>query len=134
MSDVRQRPVALILARELAVNLTTPMWIWDGQGSLVYFNEPAAVIVGRPYDDVGSIKIEELGQFKAEDLDGSQVDPSDLPSAVAFRERRPDHRLLNITGLDGVKRRISVTATPLFVRGDEFVGAMAVFWQLPEGP
>lgn len=132
MSEVRQRPVALILARELAVNLTTPMWIWDEQGSLVYFNEPAAAIVGRSYDDVGAMKLGELGQFQAEDLDGSPIELSNLPSAVAFRERRPVHQLLNITGLDGVKRKISVTATPLFVRGDEFVGAMAVFWQHSE--
>src|SRR5437763_577430 len=34
MSAVRQRNVALILARELAVNLATPMWVWDSRGSL----------------------------------------------------------------------------------------------------
>ncbi len=35
MSAVRQRNVALILARELAVNLATPMWVWDEDGELV---------------------------------------------------------------------------------------------------
>ena len=36
MAQVRQRNVALILARELAVNVTTPMWMWDEAGMLVY--------------------------------------------------------------------------------------------------
>jgi len=31
-----------------------------------------------------------------------------------------------------VRRKISVTAIPLFVRGDQFVGAMAVFWEMDE--
>ena len=48
MAQVRQRNVALILARELAVNVTTPMWMWDEAGMLVYYNEPAAAIIGRP--------------------------------------------------------------------------------------
>lgn len=132
MPEVRQRPVALILARELAVNLFTPVLIWDEDGSLVYFNEPAAAVIGRPYDDLSDLSVEELEQFRAEDLDGTPVDVSELPSAVAVRERRADHRVMCVTGLDGVKRRISVTAFPLFVRGNHFVGAMAVFWQLPE--
>lgn len=133
MSEVRQRPIALILARELAVNLVTPMWIWDEHGDLVYFNEPAAEIVGVPYDEIGSLHLEELSKFEAEDLDGNAIDRADLPSAVAHRERRPAHGVLRVTGLDGVKRTISSTATPLFVRGNEFVGAMSVFWQLPDG-
>ena len=115
------------------MNLVTPMWIWDDEGNLVYYNEPAAVIVGRPYDEIGSMHLQELSQFRGEDLDGNPIDPADLPSAVAYRERRPAQRVLRVTGLDGVKRTISSTAMPLFVRGNEFVGAMSVFWELPEG-
>jgi PAS domain-containing protein len=133
MSQVRQRSVALILARELAENVVTPMWMWDEDGVLVYFNEPAAAIIGRPFDYVGAIKRDEVAQFQAEDLDGNPIAVPDLPSSVALWEHRPAHRVLRITGLDGVKRTISVTAIPLFGRGDLFVGAMAVFWEQPDG-
>jgi hypothetical protein len=51
-----------------------------------------------------------------------------------LREKRPAQQDLRITGFDGIKRTISVTAIPLFVRGDQFVGTMAVFWQLGKGP
>jgi PAS domain-containing protein len=133
MSQVRQRSVALILARELAENVVTPMWMWDEDGILVYFNEPAAKIIGRPFDDVGMLRLDEIAQFNAEDLDGNRIPVSELPSGVALRERQPAFRVLRMTGLDGVKRTISVTAIPLFGRGDQFVGAMAVFWERPEG-
>ena len=129
MRVVRQRSVALILARELAVNLATPRWIWEEEGSLVYFNEPAEQIVGRRMQEVGALHQDELFRFEPEDLDGRPIDPRQLPSAVALRTRQPSHRRLRITGLDGVKRTIEATAFPLFTRGDEFVGAVTVFWQ-----
>ena len=56
-----------------------------------------------------------------------------LPSSVALWEHRPAQRVLRMTGLDGVKRTLSITAIPLFGRGDQFVGAMAVFWEQPDG-
>lgn len=130
MAQVRQRNVALILARELAVNVTTPMWMWDESGMLVYYNEPAAAVIGRPFDDVETMHLNEIEQFRSEDLDGNRVAVEDLPSSVAMREKRPAQQDLRITGFDGVKRTISVTAIPLFVRGDQFVGTMAVFWEL----
>jgi PAS domain S-box-containing protein len=131
MSHVRQRSVALILARELAENVTTPMWMWDEEGVLVYFNEPAAAIFGRPFDDVGSMRLDEIAQFQAEDLDGDSIAIADLPSGIALREHRPTHRVLRITAFDGVKRTLSVTAIPLFGRGGQLVGAMTVFWEAP---
>jgi len=132
MAQVRQRNVALILARELAVNVTTPMWMWDEAGLLVYYNEPAAAIIGRPFDDVETMHLDEIDRFRAEDLDGNRIAIEDLPSGIALREKQPSQRVLRMIGLDGVKRTVSITAIPLFVRGDQFVGAMAVFWQVPE--
>jgi hypothetical protein len=36
---------------------------------------------------------------------------------------------MKITGLDGEPRTIAVTAFPLFARANEFVGALAIFWE-----
>ena len=101
---------------------------------LVYYNEPAAAVIGRPFDDVDNMHLDEIERFQSEDLDGNRIAIEDLPSSVALRDKRPAQQDLRITGFDGVKRTISVTAIPLFVRGDQFVGAMAVFWQLGEEP
>lgn len=129
MSAVRQRNVALILARELAVNLATPMWIWDGDGELVYYNEHVQAILGSPQNEIGVGRLEELPQFEPTGLDGQAIPVSELPSAVAINERRPAHRDIRIVGRDGITRELSVTAFPLFARDGEFVGAVSVFWE-----
>ena len=132
MTAVRQRNVALILARELAVNLSTPMWIWDEQGELVFYNEHVLEILGSRSADVGVGKLEELPQFVPTDLDGNPMDVDDLPSAIAIKQQRPSQQKLRFVGLDGVKRTVSVTAFPLFARGGEFVGAVSVFWEVED--
>ena len=129
---VRQRSVALILARELAVNLVTPMLVWDEDGTLVYFNESAQAIIGRRYEDMADMTLEELQQFQPTDLDGQPLTMADMALTIALKDREPAHRVMVITGLDGVRRRIDVTAYPLLTRGDEFVGAVAIFWEPEE--
>ena len=128
MTPVRQRNVALILARELAVNLATPMWIWDENGELVFANEHVQEILGSPHRDVGVGKLEDLPSFEPRDLDGRPIPKDELPSAVALQRKEPSHRELLIVGRDGVERALTVTAFPLFARDGEFVGAMSVFW------
>jgi PAS domain-containing protein len=132
MTAVRQRNVALILARELAVNLSTPMWIWDERGELVYSNEHVLEILGGRSGDVGVDHLDSLTQFQPTNVDGSPLDLDDLPSVVAIKRQQPSQQKIRIVGLDGVKRTLSVTAFPLFARGGEFVGAVSVFWQVEE--
>ena len=50
---------------------------------------------------------------------GSQ-DPDQLP--LGGRERA-------VVGQDGIRRRIEVTAFPLFAHADDMVGAVAIFWE-----
>jgi PAS domain-containing protein len=132
MTAVRQRNVALILARELAVNLSTPMWIWDEQGELVYYNEHVQEILGGRSTDVGVEHLDQLPQFAPEDMDGNPIEVDELPSAIATRQHRPAQRNIRIVGLDGVKKTLAVTAFPLFARGGEFVGAVSVFWEVED--
>ena len=68
-----------------------------------------------------------------EELEGKPLALEERPLGIALVARKPAHRDLRIAGLDGRKRVVSVTAFPLFARADEFVGAVAVFWQHPGG-
>ena len=70
--------------------------------------------------------------FAPSDDDGKTIRLEELPLGIAIKERRPDHAILWIRGLDGIERRIEVTAFPLFAHEDEFVGAIAIFWERPE--
>jgi PAS domain-containing protein len=128
MSAIRQRNVALILARELAVNVATPMWVWDEEGTLVYYNDHVAAMLGTS-SELDIRELGELSQFQPTDLEGNPIPTEDLPSAVATKRHEPAHRELTIVGRDGVQRTLTVTAFPLFARGGTFVGALSVFWQ-----
>jgi PAS domain-containing protein len=123
--------LVLILARGMASSIATPIFLVDPAGNLVYFNEPAEEILGQSYAEAGELSPEEWGtMFYPEDPEtGDKLDPESLPLTVALNERRPSHRPIAITGLDGVRRKIAITAFPLFARTDEFVGAVAIFWE-----
>jgi PAS domain-containing protein len=128
-----QKHIALILARELASQLATATFIADATGELVFFNEPAEEILGRTFAEAGSMTAEEWGTlFDVEDLDGAPLALEQMPAGVALSERRPAHGSIWITGLDGRRRLIAVTALPLFSTPTELVGIMAFFWQEPE--
>ena len=124
------KDLMLILARELATNAATPMFIADAEGTLVFYNEPAERILGRPFVASGEIVASEWeGLFRVESLEGEPMPLEQMPSGIAFLERRAASGSLRITGLDGRKHDLSVTAFPLFKRGQEFVGMVAIFWE-----
>jgi PAS domain-containing protein len=127
----QQHNLVLILARGLASSIATPMFLVDPQGNLVYFNEPAEVILGTTYAEAGEMTPEEWGTaFKPQDLEtGEEIPRETLPLSLALTERLPAHRSIRITGGDGVERPIAITAFPLWARADEFVGAVAIFWE-----
>jgi PAS domain-containing protein len=134
MERTRHKSLLLILARELATNLFTPIFVVDPEGTLVYYNEPAEAILGASFATTGELSFDEWGQrWNPEDPNGGAIDPYDLPLARAFRERRSAHAPMWITGVDGERRLIEVTSVPLMGAEDELMGAIAIFWQSPTG-
>jgi PAS domain-containing protein len=125
-----QRNLILILARDLTSRLATPAFVVDADGTLAYFNEAAEPVLGRTYAEAGELA---AGAWAAEwdptDPDGHPIPLEELPLGIAFREGRPAHRPMRITGGDGVVRDIEVTAFPLCPRPDLILGAIAVFWE-----
>jgi PAS domain S-box-containing protein len=129
----RQKSLVLILAREFASQLAMPMFIVDAQGDLVFWNEPAERILGRSFAEAGEMSGDELAEtFQVADLSGELLEVEKRQVGIALRERRPTHATNRIRSADGVWRTISVTAFPLLTGGDEFGGAVAMFWEAPE--
>lgn len=122
----------MILSRDLTSRLATPAFVVDPEGTLVYFNEAAESVLGRTYAEAGELRAGEWAtEWDPRDMEGNPVPLEDLPLGVAFREGRPAHRPLRITGGDGVVRDIEVTAFPLCSQADLILGAIAVFWERP---
>ena len=124
------KELMLILARELATNASTPMFIADAEGTLVFYNEPAERILGRPFATAGEIAADEWETlFQVESVDGQPMPLDQMPAGIAFLERRAASGPLRITALDGRKHDLATTAFPLFKRGQDFVGVVVIFWE-----
>ncbi len=126
---VSQRHIALILARDLAANLATPMLLVDAKGNLVFFNEPAERILGRPYAEAQMNREELAAAFKPVDEAGRPIPPGELPIATAIKAGVPGTAALRIEAADGRQRDLEVVAVPLFAHVNELVGGLAVFWE-----
>lgn len=128
-----QQPIELILVRQLASYLTTPVFVIDPDGTLVYFNEAAAPLLGRRFEETEPMpKASWLEAFAPHAIDGTPLDAASNPLLAALAQRREQHRSLAIRSLDGGDRRIEATALPLEGQGGRLLGAVAVFWPAAE--
>ena len=126
-----QQPVEMILLRQWAQHLASPVWVMDAEGSLVYYNEPAEEILGLQFDGAGAIHADELAErFVTTAPDGSPVDTADLPVVVALTEGRPSHATLRIMDHAGDWHDIEATALPLITSDGRRLGALTVFWEI----
>jgi PAS domain-containing protein len=124
-----QRPVELILARQLASSLAVPVLLVDASGDTLFFNEPAELIFARRFDEIEALGFEERTKVLApRRADGGPFPVSELPGMVAMRDRRPAHAALYIHGFDGVLRQVEATAVPLESASGRVLGALVVLW------
>ncbi len=121
-------PIELILMRQLAAHLRMPVFLVDGRGTLLFYNEPAEALLGRRFSEAGAMNLKTWSTvLHATDERGRPLPREALPLVVALRTRRPAQRIIHITGLDGAKRTIEVTALPLEGLSGRGLGAVAAF-------
>lgn len=126
-----QKEVEVILTRQLASYLVMPIFIVDPAGNLLYYNEPAEVILSHRFEETGEMPVAEWSTiFEPTDASGAPVPAQELPLVIALRERRPAHKDFWIRGLDGKRRHLGVTAVPLVGQAERFLGALALFWEI----
>jgi PAS domain-containing protein len=132
--DTRQKNLLLILARDVASKLATPMFVVDPEGTLVFFNEAAEAVLGETFADAGEMKRDQWTTAYAPiEADGQGIPFERLPLGIALTEGRPAHKTFRIRGADGVVRDLASTAIPLLAHQDDIVGAVALFWREPQG-
>ena len=117
------------MARGLMSNLSTPAFLVDRQGVLVFYKEAAEEILGLTFAEAGPMPAEEWGsRFDPKGMDGRPVPPEELPLGIALLEGRPAHGPLRITSAAGESQEIQATALPVIGRGGQS-GALAIFWR-----
>jgi PAS domain-containing protein len=124
-------PVELILIRHLASRLAVPVFVVDRAGDLVFFNEPAEAVLGRRFEVIRSMPFDDWTTAFLPTDGGNALSVDELPLVVALRQGVPAHRTFAIKAGDGARRMIEATAFPLLATGNDLVGAVAMFWEVP---
>jgi PAS domain-containing protein len=125
---VTQRPLELILARNLMSALSTPAFLVDEGGVLVFYNEAAGALLGKRFEELGTVGPDEWGSmFGPFDEGGEPIPYDELPLVLAVRSGRPAHADVDIRTHDGAIHTVEVSALPILTpHGSQ--GAIAVFW------
>jgi len=128
-----QQTIEVILMRQLASYLAMPIFLVDPAGNLLFYNEPAEALLGHRYEETGEMPLAAWAQiFQPTSDDGSPLPPEALPLVIALQQHRAAHLAFQIRGLDGVHRKIEVTAFPLEGQGGRYLGAVAIFWEVDD--
>jgi PAS domain-containing protein len=108
--------------------LSTPAFLVDEGGVLVFYNEAAGMLLGKRFEELGKVSAEEWGAlFGPFDDSGEPIPYDNLPLVVAVRDGRPAHANFQISSVDGTRHRIEASAFPILTaHGSQ--GAIAVFW------
>jgi PAS domain-containing protein len=127
-----QQPVELILARNLLSSLSTPAFLVDEDGVLVFYNDAAGMLLGKRFEEAGRMRPEEWGtEFGPVDRSGEPIPVDDLPLTLALRRGRPAHARFQIRSLDDTDHEIEVSAVPI-ITTEGTSGAMAIFWRVED--
>ncbi len=128
MPNASQKPLELILARNLMSALSTPAFLVDEGGLLVFYNEAAGMLLGKRFEELGTVGQQEWGaMFGPFDENGEPIAYDELPLVVAVRNGRPAHADFEIRSIDGTHHRVEASAFPILTAHGSR-GAIAVFW------
>ena len=125
------KPLQLILARQLASCLSMPILLVDTHGTLIFYNDPAEVILGQRFDETGEVPVDEWsGLLAVADEARDPIAQEDRPMMMALSERKPFSRTVWMRCKDREWRHMNITAFPLIGDGRQFLGAEMIFWEV----
>src|SRR6476620_12087618 len=108
--------------------LSTPAFLVDEGGLLVFYNEAAGMLLGKRFEELGSVGPQEWGTlFGPFDESGEPIPYDDLPLVRAVRAGRPAHAELTVRSTDGTRHAVAVSAFPIQTPHGS-PGAIAACW------
>ena len=124
------RPIQVILARQLASSLATPILIVDTEGTLIFYNEPAEAILGQRFEETGEISADTWSTlFALADEERKPIPQESRPTMLALSEGRPFSRTVWMQCGHRDWRHMNITAFPLIGEERQFLGAQMIFWE-----
>jgi PAS domain-containing protein len=124
------RPLELILARNLVSIISLAAVLVDVEGALVYYNDAAAEIIGSRFEERGMIsRAEWSAEMGPVDAEGTPIAFDDLPLTAALRDGRPGYGQFFIRAEGGLLEIVAGTLPLVGSTGNN--GALVVFWPVP---
>lgn len=113
--------------------LSTPAFLVDEGGLLVFYNEAAGTLLGKGFEEVGHVGPGEWGGlFGPYDTAGETIPYDDLPVVRAVRAGRPAHGTFGVRAFDGKVHKVECSAFPILTpHGSQ--GAIAILWPVEDG-
>ena len=128
-----QKPLELILARNLLTSISTPAFLLDNDAAVVFYNEAAAALLGRSFEDAGRMSADQwTAAFGPLDKEGTPIEVDNLATTDAIRAGRPAHGSFTIRAANGKRVSIEASAFPIVASEHGSSGAMILFWPLSE--
>ena len=129
---VEHQPLLLIQARNLITGLALPAFLTDPDGRLLFFNDAAAELLGRRFEEVGQLPQEQWArEFGPFDSEGRPLAADSLPLAQAVRNGYPAQGRFHVRLDDSRLREVEVSALPLLEPG-YYEGALVVLWPVED--
>ena len=126
-----QRPLELILARNLITSISTPAFLLDDHARLVFYNEAAGALLGASFEESGRMDPTEwTATFGPFDEHDAPIPLDDLETTKAVNEGRPTHARFFIRSANGARQEIEASAFPIVASEEGSSGAMVMFWPL----
>ena len=127
-----QKPLELILARNLLTSLSTPAFLVGPDGVLLFYNEAAGALVGRSFEETAEMSaLEWTNAFGPFGDGGESTDYNDIPATQAVRANRPYHGRFHIRAAGGEPQEIAASTIPIVGPGGKS-GAIVIFWPIDE--
>lgn len=129
-SNAEERPLELILARNLVSIISLAAVLVDADGVLVYYNDAAAEVIGSRFEERGQISREEWNaELGPVDGNGQLVPIEELPLTSALRDGRPGYGQFFIRAEGGLLEIVAGALPLVGPTGNN--GALVVFWPVP---
>ena len=124
-----QRPLELILARNLLASLSTPSLLTDAEGTVVFYNEAAGKTLGQRFEESGPMSADEWGQAHGPFYEsGERIPYEELELPKQMTQGKAGHGRFHIRSVDGKTHLIEASGLPIVATGGQR-GGMTFFWK-----
>lgn len=120
--------IELILSRQLAEYLSTPIALIDHDGKMIYFNESAGYVLGKHFDENGEIDLRDWNGriFESENMADS-VDVHEISFIKVLSVRHIIQGEYWMRNFEEINQKVVIVCVPLIGLSQREIGAIIYF-------